>query len=159
MLNTGDLAQAEKNVTINKPIEKICELLMEKCKTGGYRDDCIPDMGIYVFAILKVLAGTSAKMIVQINKIDDNSTSVNIKGTGLSGSITTVANLEGYIIDTIKYLNGPDVKKPAPVQPKPTTSEGAQPKKSSGGTFWIVLLILVVVGVASYFVMKTKGII
>ncbi len=47
MLNTGDLAQAEKNVTINKPIEKIGELLMEKCKTGGYRDDCIPDMGIY----------------------------------------------------------------------------------------------------------------
>lgn len=154
MFETGGVAQSEKTVTINRPIEKLGALLNEKCKTGGYRDDCIPDCGIYVYAATNgLLSGIGAKMVVQLTKVDDNSTTVNIKGSGLNGSVTSNANIETYILELIKYLNSSEIpaQKPA-VKPSNTHDGTPQPAKKGGHDFlWVMLALAVTIaGVVIY---------
>lgn len=149
----GDIAQSEKTVTINRPIEKISALLDEKCRTSTYKEDCIPDCGIYCFARLGgFMNSLGAKLTVQITKIDDNSTSVNIKGSGLLNSQTSVANLDSYIIETIKYLNGaePTGQNKPTQQPSGTCETTIKPttntNKAGMDFLWVMLALMVTIG-------------
>lgn len=150
----GNLAQSEKTVTINRPIEKINALLEEKCRTGAYQDECIPDCGIYCFAKLGgFMNSLGAKLTVQVTKIDDNSTSVNIKGCGLLNSQTSVANIDSYIIDTIKFLNGGEpTGQKAPVQSGSYEAPKQPVKKGNYDFLWVMLALIVTIGgVVIYF--------
>lgn len=146
MFETGGIAQSERTVIINKPIEKVGALLDVKCKTGGYWDDCIQNL-IYVYAATNgILNSLGAKMTVQLAIHDIHSTEVNIKGSGLSGSVTSNANIDSYIIDLIKYLNNTEAPVPQPT-PSKTCETAPQPvKKGSYDFLWVMLALLATIG-------------